>query len=257
MIKPSQQAVIYVDSRGAVQKDLTAPSDWRARRAVEAARVAAVLASGAVPEDCGPEIRPAPARGGFVLQRVVEVAAGDDGKLSIVNAGHEGRAAIRVADVFDRMQAQALRAKRPMALTGQQVDIGRRYRDLVQALDAGGYRLSSLEGRTASGSASDGGDWMDRRLQMSAELDQMRRRIGHGVALQVRRVRPSRRAVVAAGEDPRCIFTDRDIIDLVCVQDMSCGDLLRHYRWQSNGRNRKVVLDALCAALERMTGNLA
>ncbi|WP_145399604.1 hypothetical protein [Paracoccus sulfuroxidans] len=222
-----------------------------ARAAAERARLDAIRAASAVPDECGPDIIPAPARGGFVLQRLVEVIPqGDDG-FAVAPTGYGHRSAIRTADIFDRMRAQALRAKRPMPLTPGQVAMGRRYRDLVEILDAGGCKLSSLD--SSSGSA-DGGNWMDRRLEVSGELAQLRRRIGGQDALIVRRVRPSKRAVLAAGEDTRCKFSNLDVVHLVCVDDYSAGDVLRRFRWQDNGRNKKAIMEALSGSLARMIG---
>ncbi|TWI29725.1 hypothetical protein IQ24_03542 [Paracoccus sulfuroxidans] len=95
---------------------------------------------------------------------------------------------------------------------------------------------------------------MDRRLEVSGELAQLRRRIGGQDALIVRRVRPSKRAVLAAGEDTRCKFSNLDVVHLVCVDDYSAGDVLRRFRWQDNGRNKKAIMEALSGSLARMIG---
>ncbi|AGT09699.1 hypothetical protein [Paracoccus aminophilus] len=265
MIQDSQQVVFSVDSRGVVaQMDLTASREIvRQHAAAQAAihdaawsRRAAVLDAAAIPEECGPDIIAAPARGGFRVDRqftMVPNGVDENGldKWAAAPTGYGHRSAIRTADIFDRMRAQALRAKRPMVLTPGQVAMGRRYRTLVEILNADGCKLSSLEGSSGS---SDGGNWMDRRLEVSSELAKLRRRIGGQDALMVRRVRPSKRAVLAAGEDPRCKFSNLDIVERVCVDDFSIGEVLRHYRWQADGRNKKALLEALRGALVRMEG---
>ncbi|MFB9223560.1 hypothetical protein [Paracoccus cavernae] len=265
MIENGQGVVFSVDSNGvAAQMDLTASREivrqhakaQAARVNSERSRLDAVLDAAAIPAECGPDIIAAPARGGFRVDRqftMVPNGVDENGleKWAVAPTGYGHRSAIRAADIFDRMQAQALRAKRPMQLTPGQVAIGRRYRSLVEMLNADGCKLSSLDG--SSGSA-DGGNWMDRRLEISGELAALRRRIGGQDALMVRRVRPSLRAVRDAGEDPRCKFSNLDVVERVCVDDFSVGDVLRHYRWQYNSRNMKAVLEALRAALVRMEG---
>ncbi len=258
MIENGQSVVFSVDSRGvAVQMDLTASRKLveahqdaqSARIAADKARLASVLDAASIPDECGPDIIAAPGRGGFVLQRLVQLIPHGEDEFVAAPTGYGHRSAIRSADIFDRMQAQALRAKRPMPLTPGQVAIGRRYRDLVEILEGDGCKLSNLH---SSGGSADGGNWMDRRLELAAELDRLQRRVGHGIALKIRRIRPSMRAIREAGEDPRGLFSDLDIVHRVCVEDWSATDVLRHFRWQLNSRNKKAVAEALSAALMRM-----
>lgn len=265
MARLVDQVVFSVDSNGvAAQMDLTASQEivrkhakaQAARLASDRSRLDAVLDAAAIPEECGPDIIAAPARGGFRVDRqftMVPNGVDERGleKWAVAPTGYGHRSAIRTADIFDRMQAQALRAKRPMQLTPGQVAIGRRYRSLVEMLNADGCKLSSLNG--SSGSA-DGGNWMDRRLEIAGELDMLQRRVGRGVALKIRRIRPSLRAIREAGEDPRGLFSDLDIVQRVCVDDWSVADVLRHFRWQDNSRNKKAALEALRGALTRMEG---
>lgn len=260
MIENGQSVVFSVDSRGvAAQMDLTASRKLveahqdaqSARLAADKARLASVLDAASIPDECGPDIIAAPGRGGFVLQRLVQLIPQGENEFVAAPTGYGHRSAIRTADIFDRMQAQALRAKRPMPLTPGQVAIGRRYRDLVEILEGDGCKLSNLH---SSGGSSDGGNWMDHRLELAAELERLQRRVGRGIALKIRRIRPSLRAIREAGEDPRGLFSDLDIVHRVCVEDWSATDVLRHFRWQLNSRNKKAVAEALSAALMRMIG---
>lgn len=214
--------------------------------AAEALRLRAAQAAAAIPAACGPDIAPSPARGGFVLVRNVELLPVGTDKVEAVHRGYGGREAIRRADAFDAMLAAAARRKQPAPLTSGQIAIGRRYHDLVELLSADGTKLSSLQ---ASKGGPDGRDWMDRRLELSAEVEGMRKRIGSGVAMSVRRVRPS-----ARGDHQRGSITDRVLVDMVCLQGKSLADVLRFTGWQVDGRNRKAVADALSAALDRMIG---
>lgn len=218
----------------------------------QAARLQLVKDAAAVPAECGPDIAPAPARGGFVLVRNVELLPVGSDKVEAVHRGFGGRAAIRGADVFDRMAAAALRAKRPMTLTPGQVAIGRRYRDVNELLSADGTKLSSLDASFGGGT---GRDWMDRRLKFAAELEGMRRRIGIGPAMVLRRIRPSqRKRALKPGERAPEMFTRRDLVDAVCVKDMAVGEALKLFRWQDNGRNRRAATEALAGALDAMIG---
>lgn len=217
----------------------------------ERARLDAIHAASAVPDDCGPDIAPSPARGGFVVERQIAlVPNGIDtrglGKWAAAPTGYGHRASIRRADVFDAMQAQAARRKRPMILTPGQVAMGRRYHDLVELLSADGCVLSRLDASHGSG---DGGNWMDRRIQLSNELDMLRRRIGAGVAMAVRRVRPS-----ARGADQRGPIMDRVLVDMVCLKGCTLDQVLVAHGWAKDSTARKVVGEALCGALDRMIG---
>lgn len=216
-----------------------------------AARLEAVRSAVAVPAACGPDIAPAPARGGFVLVRNLELLPVGD-RVEAVHRGYGGRAAIRQADAFDAMLAAAARRKQPSPLTHGQISIGRRYRDLVELLASDGTKLSSLE---ASCGGPDARDWMDRRLAFSRELEAMRRRLGVGPVMVLRRIRPSQRhRDLAPGERAPEIFTRRDLVDAVCLKGLSIKQALKTFRWSDSGRNCRAAMEALSASLDAMIG---
>ncbi|SMO79147.1 hypothetical protein SAMN06265221_11164 [Paracoccus laeviglucosivorans] len=236
-----QNSVLYVDRRG-----VAVESDRAERFAAETERLAEILAASAIPEECGFRIRPAPARGGFAIHRSIEITpVGTDG-FEAVHRGAGGRSAIRAADVFDRMINSAQRRKQPWPLTPGQIAMGRRYAALVEFLASDGVKLSKLE---ASFGGGDGGNWMDRRLQLSDEVAGMRKRIGTGIAMAVRRVRPSER-----GDAHRGPILDRTLVDMVCLQGRSLEDVLKAHGWMKNARTHRGVTEALCGALDRMIG---
>lgn len=216
------------------------------RIAVEAAALRSRQAASIIPVECGTDIAPSVARGGFVLHHNVELLPVGSDRVDAVHRGYGGRSAIKRADVFDVMLAAAQRRKQPPPLTQGQIAIGRRYHDLVEMLTADGLKLSSLQG---SKGGSDGRDWMDRRLELSAEVDGMRRRIGVGPAMVVRRIRPSQRG--AAG--PK-IFTRRDLVDAICLKGKSVRDALDFFAWSNSGRNCNAAIEALREALDAMIG---
>lgn len=211
-----------------------------------ALRLRAVKDAGAIPEACGPDIAPAPARGGFVLVQNIELLPVGTDDVEAVHRGYGGRQAIRRADAFDAMMAAAARRKQPAPLTHGQISIGRRYHDLVQLLSADGTKLSSLQ---ASAGGPDGRDWMDRRLEVSAEVDRLRRRIGSGVAMAVRRVRPSDRGGPTARQ-----ISDMVLVDAVCLKGKSIKTVLTFHNWSTYSGNQKALSAALSAALDRMIG---
>ncbi len=86
---------------------------------------------------------------------------------------------------------------------------------------------------------------MDRVLRDKAEIERLRRRIGDGTAMVVRRIRPSKRG-------SRVNITDRALVDMVCLEDRSLSEVLRAHSWVLNGTTTQAVLAALGDALERM-----
>lgn len=224
--------------------DCEGEARWVAAQKAEAGRLAALRKAAAIPAEAGEAIAPAPARGGFVLLDPSRMDAAPE--YARTAKGYARVRPIRAADVFDVMAAQAARRKVGHPLAPAQIEVGRRYRGLVEVLSADGCKLSSLERSHAGGEA---GHWMDRRLMISAEVDGLHRQIGNGVAMAVRRVRPSQRGAAQRGP-----ILDRVLVDMVCLKDCPLDDVLRSHGWQVDGRNRERLLQALSGALWRMVG---
>ncbi|WP_147435536.1 hypothetical protein [Paenirhodobacter hankyongi] len=216
----------------------------------EAGRRAALLRAATAPEVCGPEIPVAPARGACRVFTVRQIRPGT--RNTIEDAGYQGpgeaqpRKAVRAADVFDRMDARAQAAKKPAPFTPGQIAIARLYRTLVERHEAGAIKLSSLEGRT--GGSGRGVDVTDLRLEEARKIALLRRRIGDGAAMVVRRVRPSARGAGAS------IILDRRLVDAVCLEDMDPSAVLVAHGWTAKGEHRERLRNALMAALDRMQG---
>lgn len=218
-----------------------------ARRSTEQGRMAAILARAMPPEGCGPAIPIAPARGpqlAFMPRSMVPDGT-EDGWVE-ADTGWAGLRASQAADVFDRMLAAARRAKRPATLTPGQIAMARRYRALVEMLSTDGTKLSRLD---AGCGGDDGGDWMDRRMGFSGELMMLRRRIGTGAAMAVRRIRPSER-----GTEPRVVILDRVLVDMIALKDCTLDQVLLAHGWKKNARTHKAIAEGLCCALDRMIG---
>lgn len=219
------------------------------RLAEEADRIEAVRSAGRVPEAAsGGAIRDAPARGAVALHVEMELVPQADGSYRQQVRNHQGRAGLRVADAFDKMRAKAAPRGASAAdlFTPGQVAMGRRYRALVERHDAGGMKCSSLDGKVSGGGAA-ALDMMDRMLMDRRELDLLLRRIGPGVAMSVRRVRPSKRGA-------RLTIPVRDLVDRVCLRDQTVSDVLRAYGWSVKGQTVDQVRAALRDALDRMQG---
>lgn len=207
----------------------------RARLAAEVKRMEAIVRGATAPERCGPMIPVAPARGMMRVFSPVEMVPGSTERVR--HAGHDGRDAVAVCDVFDRMAA------RGQQLGASRVIVARGYRELVARRDAGGLKLSSLEGAGGRGSA---GAWIDAYLASGRELVRLERAIGGGVALEIRR------AAGDGGAQRRAIRV-RALVDQVCLEDCDLGEVLRRHGWAPKGPTRETCFQALAAALDRMS----
>lgn len=216
----------------------------------EAARIAALKARAARPFGAGAEIVDmAPARGP-VAQFQPREAVNRGGKTMTVRAGWRGQDALRRADAFDVMEAQAQRrAKvdgklpkgyRPLFTTGQLV-AARDYAALAERVEASGVKCSSIE---AMGAGSGGqGSWIDAVLADAQQVAVIRARIG-SVSVLVPKNAGGKRAIVWA----------QDLVDRVCIAEQTLSEVLRAYGW---GRNKVVAAalsDGLAKALDRMQG---
>ncbi|MGV6840578.1 MAG: hypothetical protein ACWA40_10335 [Planktomarina sp.] len=214
----------------------------------EQERIASVKASGKVPACCGPEIPEAPARGGVRVFTPMGMAPkGDDG-YEYTDVGYRGRKALMVTDVFDRMCFEAQQRKRPLPFTKVQIATARAYRCVCERLSGSGFKLSSFEGGSGFGGA--GAGISEAQLDDADALRTYHRRIGGGVALAVRRIRPSARG-------NRQAITDYQLVQAVCVDDQTISQTLRKYGWVADAgkvqsKHTTALRTALCAALDRM-----
>lgn len=239
----------YRDRRGQL-----AETDRVSRFKAEADRIDQIKAAATPPASTGWQIPSAPGRGAFVMFLPKKLAVDGqgvpkldrDGNPILHPTGYRGRSTIRQADVFDRMIAAAERAKQPWPLTPGQIAAGRRYCALVEWRAAGAIRCSQIDGREAGSGER---DFMDAYLSAGRELDGMNRRIGDGVAMQVRRVRPS-----ARGADQRGPIFDRALVEMVCIHQKLLGEVLRRHGWSNWHEHREALRQALSGALDRMIG---
>ena len=211
------------------------------------ARLAEVRALGFVPAEVGPEIPTAPARGPVrMVDMMASYPKGDDG-FEVKPAGFLGRKTLRLADSFDVMAAKAARHKKPAPFTPAQVAMGRFYRNLVERHESAGVKCSSLESLSQRGGGGSGSDYMDAVLRDRDQIGALRKRIGVGSAMVVRRIRPS-------GRGPRTSITDRRLVDIVCLEDGTITDVLRAHGWANDAKLRVALCKALAEVLDRMMG---
>jgi len=204
-----------------------------------------LIARGTPPEACGDAIPVAPARGLLRAFMPVELAPDGKGGTRPVDAGYRGRAAARVEDAFDRMD-RARRGKGPAPFTPAQVQMGRFYATLTERVASAGVKGTSLEALSQRSGGGNAG-FMDAVIDDSRRLAALHARIGGGVAMSVRRIRPSARG-------SRREILDRGLVDAVCLGGMMPDQVLRSAGWAVNGRHRAALRAALSEALDRMIG---
>lgn len=221
------------------------------RQADETARLTARLAR-ATPPPAMAAAPVAPARGAMLLVPNVVATAG--GIRHVEGSHWQGmdRMSAMNAQALLRHRADCQRAGtdapfRPLFTAGQ-IAMGRYYAAMVERHEAGGIRCASIEARADGSGNGDGRGITDARLDEARRIDAIRRRIGTGIAMSVRRIRPSTRGATARP------ITDRTLVDMVCLHDMDLSDVLRRHGWAVNGKHRAALRMALVAALDRAQG---
>ncbi|NIZ13322.1 hypothetical protein [Phaeobacter sp. HF9A] len=236
--------VVIVASDGVA--DLTPVAKFMAARQLrlkaEADRIEAVKAQGHVPEVCGDAIPEAPARGAIRVFQPMSLFPDGENDWKARPSGYRGRSAMQRADVFDVMAAKAASNGKPAPFTRAQVAAGRYYRDLVERHACAGVRCSSVEAIRSGGGS---GSFIDAVLRDREEIERIRRRIGTGTAMAVRKIRPSKRG-------SRVNITDRRLVDMVCLEDKPISAVLRAHGWSVRGQTSRALRQALAEALGRM-----
>lgn len=213
--------------------------NWKDSAESEAGAIERIKRRASVPDICGPEIIAAPARGPMRVMDSQSTQWGENGEVTRVSHGYQGRKLAKVCDVFDMMQA---RAKREL-FTPAQIEIGRRFAGLVERHAKGAIKCSSFE---ANVGGSGGGDFMDTFVSEGREIDQMRHaaRWDH-TGQEVIAIK-----VVSRGK-ARLIMSG-DLVERVCLGQRSMSQVLRDYAMSNSGRNIERTTQALSDALDRM-----
>lgn len=219
-------------------------SDRDARMLADADALASVRALGAVPDGCSAEIINAPARGPLVKVQpfTLHIDAKGEAKRMYMpfRSGHPAR----VGDVWDKMEEQARKTGGGFLFEVGQVEAAREYRDVYERYHSSGLSGSSLEvlsGKSGAGSVSEA-------VHQDAErLRYWHRVVGPGLAKDVRRVRPSHRG-------KRVAIRHLDLVERVCVGQMTVVEVLLACGWQKYGEAVKDLRGQLCLCLDRMRG---
>lgn len=236
----------------------------------EAWRIACERARGAVPSGCSGEIPFAPARGPVrVFTPMKYYPKGDDG-WELKPSGELGADGAPVksivrSDAFDVMLHRARvsqgrnKGSFVAPFTPGQVAMGRDYRNLFERHASAGVKCSSVE---ASGGGSGGGSYIDAVLRDREMLERIYRRIGDGLALEVKRRRKKSRPLGSLMEDlpsdvsgsARVSISVRRLVDLVCLEDLTITEALVRCGWSKRGGSVSKLQSALADALDRMSG---
>lgn len=216
----------------------------RDRLMAERARCDAMLAKASPP----PEMLAAsvaPARGSMMLQPNFVVLPGGTRKRDGAHWREAGPLSVMVAQAKMRHDAKGRDDDAFAApFTPSQIAVSEDYRTLVERYEAGLSKGSSFEaGRSGSGGA---GLAIDTYIQEGRWLDDLRRRIGSGVTMQVRRHMDR--------DNARRAIPVRVLVDMVLVQGKTLSDVLRAHGWAKTTVHLRMVRGELCAALDRMCG---
>lgn len=187
----------------------------------------------------------APARGTMALQPNFAVLPGGTRKRDGAHWRTAGPLSVMVEQARMRHEAKGrVEEDFTAPFSPTQIAVSEDYRALVERHEAGMVKLSSLEaGRSGSGQGALG---IDTYIQEGRWLDELRRRIGDGVTMQVRRHLDR--------DNARRAIPVQVLVDMVLVHGKTFSDVLAHHGWQAKGETRKILRGELCAALDRMCG---
>lgn len=234
------QNVGFLVGKGSNGLDLTG----RERLQAEQQRCEAMLTRAAPPVEMQAATA-APARGAMMLQPNFVVMPGGTRKRDGAHWRQAGPLSVMVEQARLRHDAKGRDDDEFTApFSPSQIAVSEDYRALVERHEAGLCKGSSFEaGRSGSGA---GGLAIDTYIQEARWLDELRRRIGEGVTMQVRRHLDR--------DNARRAIPVRVLVDMVLVQGQTLTDVLSAHGWQAKGETRKMLRLELCAALDRMQG---
>jgi hypothetical protein len=216
----------------------------RDRLEAERARCEAMMAKAAPPVEMQ-AASVAPARGAMMLQPNFVVMPGGMRRRDGAHWRAAGPLDVMVEQARQRHEAKGKDDEDFSApFTPSQIAVSEDYRALVERYEAGLCKTSKLEaGRAGSGTS---GLAIDTYIQEARWLDELRRRIGDGVTMQVRRHLDR--------DNARRAIPVRELVDMVLVQGKTLSDVLRAHGWAKTTVHLRMIRGELCAALDRMCG---
>lgn len=216
----------------------------RDRLAAEKARCDAMLTRAAPPAEMQ-AATVAPARGAMMLQPNFVVLPGGTRRRDGAHWRAAGPLSVMVEQARMRHDAKGGDEEAFSApFSPGQIAVSEDYRALVERQEAGLTTASGFEaGRSRSGGA---GLAIDTYIEEGRWLDELRRRIGNGVTMQVRRHLDR--------DNARRAIPVRVLVDMVLVHGKTLSDVLRAYGWAKKTTHLAMLRGELCAALDRMQG---
>lgn len=215
------------------------------RLRAEALRIEAIKARATPPAEMA-AAPVAPARGVQALVANYTVTAGGMRRLEGAHFQALSPLAAFVAQAGLRHSARGSEGDFVPPYSPGQVAMAEMYAALIEWRSGSGLRCASLEGGTAQAGS---GHFIDTFMDRGQALAALQARIGAGVALSPRRHMDRGNA--------RRTITARAVVDMVCLSGVDLSEVLRRFGWQADGRNRRELRAALCAALDRMQGYAA
>lgn len=219
------------------------PMHGHLRLEAEAARVAEIKAH-ATPPLAMRAAPMAPARGAQQLVPSFTVTAG--GIRRIEGAHWQGLSPLASAVAQARMRHESRGTDAPFVppYNPAQVAVAEDYAALVEWREGSAVKCASLEAGRSGGGGS--GLFIDSYIQQGRWLEELRRRIGDGVAMSMRRH-------MDRGNTRRSISV-RAAVDMLCLSGVPVKTILARFGWAANTREIGDLRAAICAALDRMQG---
>ncbi|MES2753792.1 MAG: hypothetical protein V4659_03930 [Pseudomonadota bacterium] len=234
-------AITGVDRAGDGKDSIPLSGQMRLR--AEAAALAEMRAIATPPPDMA-AAPVAPARGPMSLQPLFDLRPG--GTRIRVGAHFRSVCALEAMVAHARARHADKGGDAPFVapFTPGQIAMAHDYRQIVEWRAGSPLRCASLEAGRGGGGGS--GLFIDTYIEQGRWLDELRGRIGAGVAMDVRRN-------MDRGNGRRPIKV-RTAVDLLILGDRDLSAILRRHGWEADGKNRKALRLVICAALDRMQG---
>lgn len=187
----------------------------------------------------------APARGTMRIEQSWDVMPGGTRRRAGTHGVDMCQLEVMVAQAAQRHARRAPDAPFVPPFTSSQIAVARDYRALVEWRDGSALRCSNLEAGRSTGSGGSG-LFIDSFIQQSLWLVELRRRIGNGVAMDLRRHMDR--------DNARRSITVRAVVDMVLVAGQDLTQVLQRFGWAPKGESRKALRLQLVGALDRMQG---
>lgn len=220
------------------------PVSGAARLACEAKAVASMLDRAAPHPGMG-AAPVAPARGTMRIEQSWDVMPGGTRKRAGTHGVDMCQLEVMVAQAARRHADRTPDAPFVPPFTSSQIAVARDYRALVEWREGSALRCSSLEAGRSTG-AGGSGLFIDSFIQQGNWLAELHRRIGHGLAMDVRRHMDR--------DNARRPITVRALVDMVVVAGQDPTQVLQRFGWAPKGEARKTLRTQLVGALDRMQG---